>query len=194
MRRGLTAWGSALLLAVVGTQVAHAIGYRIVVPDRQQRAELLSASGHGYLSYLPLALALGFALLTALFALEARAALRRSAPQPCAWVFLLVAPVVFVVQEHLERLVHDGALPLEATLDRTFQVGLALQLPFAFVSYALARLLLVAARRLRRLLGSPQRARQALARVLTIPRSDAQAPRVAALALGYGERGPPSIV
>jgi hypothetical protein len=193
MRRGLTAWGATLVLAVAGTQAAHAIGYRIVAPDHGRREQLLSASGHGYLSYAPLALALGFAILAALLALEARAALSRSASRPCAWVFLLVAPVVFTVQEHLERLVHDGTLPLTATLEPAFQVGLVLQVPFALASYALARALLSAARTLGRLLGSPRRPRRQLAPVLSVPRGDARVPRVAALALGYGERGPPHL-
>lgn len=191
MRRGLTAWGSALVLAVVGTQVAHAVGYRLAAPDDDRRALLMSTTGHGYLSYAPLALALGFALLTVLLAGEVRAAVRRDGASPCAWLFLLVAPVVFVVQEHLERLVHDGALPLGTVLEGTFQLGLAMQVPFALAAYAVARLLLSAARRLGRLLGAPPRPRRLPTRLLAVPRLGVRAPRVAALALGYGERGPP---
>jgi hypothetical protein len=191
MRRGLTAWGTAVVLALIGTQVAHAVAYRVGTPDPGRREQLLSATGHGYLAQAPLALAIGFALLAVMLATEVRAAVGRNGTRPCAWVFLLVAPAVFTAQEHLERLAHDGQLPLGVVLDRTFQTGLALQLPFALAAYVAARLLLSAVRRLGRLLGAPPRRRPLAAR-LAIPRPDERSPRrLPALALGYGERGPP---
>jgi hypothetical protein len=195
MRRGATAWGSALVLAVIGTQVAHSVGYRLATPDDERRELVLNATGHGYLSHAPLALALGFGLLAALLAAEARAAVRGSTGSPCAWVFLLVAPVVFVAQEHIERLVHDGSFPLTILFDGAFELGLALQLPFALAAYGLARLLLSAARSLGKLLGPPGGSPRSSSRLVVVPpRIALWSPRVRALALGYSERGPPRLV
>jgi hypothetical protein len=102
-----------------------------------------------------------------------------------------LAPAIFVCQEHFERLLHDGVFPWGAVADRTFVVGLALQLPFAAVAYVLARLLLRAVRSLGGLLAnarcgcvvgeSPRWACLSLV-----------VPRVSVVALGYGSRGPPS--
>lgn len=192
MRRGLIAWGSTLVLAVVGTQVAHALAYRLVTPGEHDRDELLTATGHGYLAYAPLALALGFGVLVTVLIAEVRATARRSGTRACAWRFALVAPVVFFAQEHLERLAHDGAIPWSAALEGTFLTGLALQLPFALAAYLLARLLLSAARALGRRLGDRPPPRRAPTPHLASPRGQRRAPRVAALALGYGERGPPA--
>jgi hypothetical protein len=46
--------------------------------------------------------------------------------------------VVFVVQEHAERLAHDGQLPFLLT-DRTFLLGLVLQLPVGLAAVLIAR-------------------------------------------------------
>jgi hypothetical protein len=62
----------------------------------------------------------------------------RSAPP--TRVFPVVALATFVVQEHLERLVHGG-VPLLLT-SPAFLVGLVLQLPVALVAWGLARWLL----------------------------------------------------
>ncbi len=191
MRRGLIAWVSTLVLAVVGTQLAHALAYRLTTPDAHDRGQLLTATGHGYLTYAPLALALGFGVLVAVLLAEVRAAARRRGTQACAWRFAFVAPVVFAAQEHLERLAHDGAIPWSTALQGTFLAGLALQLPFALAAYLLARLLLSMARALGRRLIDRAPPRSAPVPEPAFPRIQPRAPRVAALALGYGERGPP---
>jgi hypothetical protein len=110
---------------------------------------------------------------------------------PRAWHFAVVAPAVFATQEHLERLIHDGAFPWTTVLGASFIAGLLLQLPFALVAYVLAQLLLDAARSLGELLAGRKRTRlrpdSARWPVGTII-----APRLPALAHGYGSRGPPA--
>jgi hypothetical protein len=193
MRRGPAAWCATLVLAVLGTQVAHALAYRLVSPDVSRREQLMSSTGHGYLDHAGLALGLAFALLTALLATEVRAAVLRRTATPCAWPFLLVAPVLFTAQEHIERLAHDGTLSLGTIAEPAFQVGLVLQLPFALAAYGLARLLLSAARSIGRRLGGLPTARRHGAPRIPRPRVPVRAPRRTSLALGYAERGPPRL-
>jgi hypothetical protein len=155
MRRSL-AWVLASVLAVAGSQLAHALAYRIVVGDPAARAHRLDATGHGYLAYLPQGL--GFAtavLLLALFSELRRGAGGVASSRSLAlWPFLVLAPLLFFCQEHFERLAHDGAFPWGAVAEPTFMVGLALQLPFALAAYLIARLLLRAARSLGRMFAS----------------------------------------
>jgi hypothetical protein len=192
-RRSLIVWLVVLPLAIAGTQVAHALAYRLATREAGERARELSATGHAYLSYLPLALAVGTVVVALALAVEVRFLVVRApgvGPRPGVWGFALLAPAIFACQEHFERLVHAGAFPWDAAGDPTFLVGLALQLPFAVAAYAVARLLLRAARSLGGLLGRPYpRPRTDVQRVR--PATLLSRPRVAALALGYGSRGPP---
>jgi hypothetical protein len=61
---------------------------------------------------------------------------------PRAWHFAALAPVGFVVQEHVERLVHDGSLPLSAWHQPTLWVGVLLQLPVSVFAWLVALTLL----------------------------------------------------
>ena len=54
MRRSL-AWALTLPLVLLGTEAAHALAYEVVYP--QAHARILLETGHGYLTWLPLALA-----------------------------------------------------------------------------------------------------------------------------------------
>jgi hypothetical protein len=191
--RRLIAWLVTLPLAVAGTQIAHALAYRLVTSSQSERAHELSATGHGYLVYLPLALAIGAVIVAFALAAEARQLVVTSDDSGLrtrAWHFAVVAPAVFSCQEHFERLLHDGVFPWDAVLAASFVTGLLLQLPFAFAAYALARLLLNAARSLGRLLARP-RLRWVRAAATKRPTIAFAAPRFPALALGYGSRGPP---
>ena len=99
-------------LSVVGSQLAHELAYRLVVLDSGVRAHELAATGHAYLAYLPLALAVCTALVGFALLKEARAAFARSRGsgyRPSARSFALLAPVIFICQEHFERLAHDGS-------------------------------------------------------------------------------------
>jgi hypothetical protein len=155
-RRGL-AWVLALPLAVVGSQLAHGLAYRLVIGD-QDLARELSASGHGYLAYAPVALAVCVALVVFALVRELQLAVLGRRPRharPSALSFAVLAPTIFVAQEYLERVVHEGGFPLDFVLEGTFAVGLALQLPFALAAYVVARLLLRATRAVARLLSTP---------------------------------------
>jgi hypothetical protein len=186
-------WLLTLPLAVVGSQLAHALAYRLVTPNELERTHELAASGHAYMAYVPIALAVGVVLVVVALSGELRFLLRaRHAPgsRPSALRFAMLAPAIFVCQEHFERFLHDGVFPVDAGLQPSFLVGLLLQLPFAFAAYLVARLLLRAVRSFRRLFGG--RARPRLVRdVAARPMVVLRVPRVAALALGYGSRGPP---
>ena len=180
----------SLGLAVVGSQLAHAAAYRAAAPDADVRAQLLDETGHAYLQHLPLLLALVTVVVALALVFESRAArVGGAASRPRAWAFALVTPAVFCVQEHVERLFHDGSFPWDAWADRTFVLGLAIQLPFAAAAYLLARLLLRAAHVLGRLLadhGAPIPVRGAgWARAALAP------PRATTGCLALGPRGPP---
>jgi hypothetical protein len=191
--RRLTVWLVTLPLAVAGTQLAHAIAYRLAVPEANERAHELSATGHGYMAYLPLALAIGAVLVTYAFVSEVLRLTRstkRIAMGPQAWHFAIVAPALFACQEHFERLFHGGAFPGDTALDASFIVGLLLQLPFALAAYGLSRLLLQAARTFGDRLARRRHRRLSSAKT-NWPSEGFITPRLAALALGYGSRGPP---
>jgi hypothetical protein len=186
----MVVWLLTLPLAIAGSQVAHALAYRLVVPGAHKREQELAAAGHGYYAYLPLMLAIGTVLVACALAVEVRHIAKAEASlRPRARPFAMLAPAIFCCQEYFERLIHDGAIPWETALSPTFGVGLLLQFPFAVAAYLLARTLLRAARVLGVLLAR-YRARRCGAVVLP-PTFVHTGPRVPALALGYGSRGPP---
>jgi hypothetical protein len=190
-RRGVV-WLLTLPLAVVGSQLGHALAYRLITPNEAQRDHELTATGHAYLAYAPGALAVcGVLVIVALSVELAHVLTDRRRARPAALPFAILAPAIFVFQEHFERLTHDGVFPWDAAAQPTFVVGLLLQLPFAAAAYLLARLLLGVVRSLGRSLSVPTRAR-ALTTAQLRPRARFVVPRVPALALGYGSRGPPA--
>lgn len=191
MRRRLT-WLVTVPLVLVSSQAAHWLAYRLVAGDAYERGHLLEGSGHGYLAFAPtilgglLALALG---ALALRALDARRGLVPS--RLSALPFGLLPFAAFAIQEHLERLLHDGAFPVAAALEPTFLVGFLLQVPFGMLAYLLARLLLRAADAVGRAFAG-ERPIFALPGILLPTALAIDRPRVRPLALGYAERGPPS--
>jgi len=195
MRRRTVAWLLAFPLAVAGSQVAHGLAYRLVTPDGGDRAHELTATGHAYLAYLPLVLAACTVLLVMGLAAELLRLAAHGFPRagrPSAWRFAILAPSIFVLQEHFERLAQNGGFPIDAALEPTFLVGLLLQAPFALAAYMLARLLLRVVRALAGLLSTSPRD----ARLGWSPRwhlTVVSLPRIPALALGYSSRGPPAL-
>jgi hypothetical protein len=95
--------------------------------------------------------------------------------------FALLAPAAFVVQEHLETLLHTGAAPFGTVLQPTFLAGLLLQIPFAVAGYAIARSLIRLADGVRALIGrrgrttahGSKRPAQARPRYRALPRTEA---------------------
>jgi hypothetical protein len=138
---------AALLVSVAcliaGSLVAHALAYAMVIPDGAERARVLAETGHGYLGELPLIVAALAAIAIVGVSAEVAGGLRRQPARTiAAWPFALTAPLGFALQEHLERFLANGHWPWTAALDPTFSPGLALQLPFAWLAWRVARLLL----------------------------------------------------
>ena len=120
-------------LVLAGSQAAHALAYDARLSRRRTSASVLLATGHGYLTWLPLVLALaGAVALVALLVARvdaARGQPARDAARRGRSRFL--PPATFVVQEVLELSLHTGTFGWHALLAPTFLPGLALQLPFA---------------------------------------------------------------
>jgi len=191
MLRVRTSWLLGLPLMAGGSLSAHAAGYRLALPDVHDRARGLQLTGHSYLEHLPLLVALIAAPTLVAFALAAFGAVGRRPRIPGPWAFALLPPLSFVLQEHLERLIHSGAFPWGASLERTFALGLLLQAPFALIAFLLARGMLAGIRViLRALARRPPRHRVRTPR-RPFGRPQVDVPRLAALALGHAERGPP---
>ena len=156
MRQRL-AWGVALPLALAGTQAAHALAYALVYPEASVRGTALATTGHAYFAWLPFVLGGGAACaLLSLGAAVVATARGRSPHVAPAWVFGLLAPTVFVLQEIIELSLHLGTVGWRAVLAPTFLPGLALQLPFALAAYLVARALLRVATALGRALAVPR--------------------------------------
>jgi hypothetical protein len=186
MRRGL-AWALTLPLVLLGTQAAHALAYDLVYP--QAHGRILLETGHGYLTWLPLTLALaGAVALAALGVAAADAARGRPARELPAWAFAFLPPATFVMQELLELSLHTGTFGWRAFLAPTFLPGVALQLPIALAAYLAARLLLRTAERVGRAL-----AQSPILHASTPLFVAPEAPLLRARVVGSGRssRGPP---
>ncbi len=130
MGRRLVAWTLTLPLAAAGVLAGHALAY---AATGAQLGEV-----HSYLDHLPqVALVLGTAGLVGV-------ALQQRGARGATWPYAFVGVAGFAAMEHLERLAHTGEVPWLLT-DRTFLLGLALQVPVALVCMAVARALLRAA-------------------------------------------------
>ena len=110
-----------------GVLVAHTLAYRLTGTPAD--------AFHSYLQHVPQIL-----LIASLLGLALGGAGRRlDAPNPV--FFGAIAVTTFVLQEHFERLVHEGTLPMLLTTP-AFLVGVLLQLPVGLLAWALARFLL----------------------------------------------------
>jgi hypothetical protein len=123
VRRRLLAWILVTPVAAAGVLVTHALAYRLT--------GVRPGPVHEYLAHGPQVVFVLASLALVGLALQDRSLSRFST----RWVAPL-APLGFVCQEHLERLVHTGQLPFLLT-SPTFLLGLALQLPVAAVCVVL---------------------------------------------------------
>ena len=188
----------SLPLAVAGWFTAHSVAYRLAAPDHHERAELLAATGHGYLELEPLFLAGGLVLVVAgLFASVTQGIHDRPDSRPSVRLFTLMPVLGFAVLEPVERLVAHGSVPAGVALETTFLVGLALQFPFAVAAFAfthaLHRLGHALGHLLRRWAGAarPLRAPALQLAVARLMREPAR-PLPLELAPGRGPRAPPA--
>ena len=132
-------------ITVAGLLAAHALSYRLTTASMHDEHALLDATGHGYLHLVQtVGLAVAIALVLAGVLMRLRSGQRSSRG---AWWIALAPPLAFVVQEHAERLVHDGVLATGLVLQPVFVFGLLLQIPFAGGALLLARMLLALADR-----------------------------------------------
>ena len=193
MRRPSLVWVLAASLTGIGSIWAHAVTYSIVAPDAAAHARLLARTGHGYLDQAPFVVGIAVGLVLLVLAFRAKAAARGgSVALPPPWGFAALPVVCFTIQEHLERFIHSGAVPIAAALEPTFLLGIALQLPFALAALLVARLLVGLAEELGRALAQPGPRRPPRGGALFSSCSVAvPVPRPPKLALGWSERGPP---
>jgi hypothetical protein len=192
MKRQLP-WLIAMPLAVVGTLAGHSVGYWAAVPDAHERAHVLAASGHAYLAYAPLAMGLSVALAALGLVAHALAAFRRREATGGTRIKLVaaLAPTAFVLQEVIERYVHDGYVPWQFVVSAPFLLGLATQVPFALLTAAIAFALATAARHVAQVIrgaGRPQARGTALTFLSWL---SVDLPTAPVLASGFAGRGPP---
>jgi hypothetical protein len=128
-------------IALVGIEAAHAIA-NAVFGSPAEDGELFASGSSGVALVPPLlAAVLGMVAVS----LGGRVVGRWSAPRQARSValpFAWLPPVAFVLLELVEGLLHAGTVPWGSTLEPTFFVGLALQVPFALAGYLIARALL----------------------------------------------------
>lgn len=138
MRAHRLAWLASLALMAAGGVTAHAAAYRLVAPPHPGHHH----AAEGGLAHLHLCLALcGTVVLVAFGASLLARARAWHALRPPLWLFAVLPPAGFAVQEHLERLLQTGALPWGTALEAVFAVGVLLQIPFALAAYLAARVL-----------------------------------------------------
>ena len=151
MRRHFV-WLVTLPLAVAGAELAHTATNRLFGSPTRSGGELFDGSGAGR-ELLPLLIAVALTLVVVALAGRVAGFWRSPGRSPGLMPFACVAPLVFVIQEHVESFLGTRQLPLTTVLDRSFLPGLALQLPFAAVAWLIARALLKVADGVRRLIG-----------------------------------------
>jgi hypothetical protein len=183
-------WLVTLPLALAGAELAHAATNSLFGSPTRPGWELFDGGGLGR-GLLPLLIAIALTLVVV--ALAGRVAgIWRSQDRSQGLVpFACVAPLVFVIQEHVESFLDTRQLPLTTVLDRSFLPGLALQLPFAAIAWLIARALLKAADGVRRLIARKQPA--LVAGVPRVVRQKAQGSwlRLARRSTACSGRGPP---
>jgi hypothetical protein len=109
------------------------------------------------------------------------------------WAFALLPPLGFAIQEIAERWLAGGSFPWWTVLQPTFGAGLLLQLPFAFLAYLFARLIVHAARRVAPVLRGASRGPAPLRpSVISMPVARLRATGTV-LASGHLARGPPLV-
>ena len=193
MRRRLP-WLLALPLMAAGSLAAHSLSYLFVSARAAEGAgEASERASRGSGSYL--VLLLGILAATGVVAAGARLRLGRTRQRGNAvspWLFFVLPPLAFVLQEFAERLLHAEAFPFQAALEPRFLLGLLLQLPFGLLALLLARALLRVVERLARALARVRRPRLTTTARWSL-RQALDLPRIPALALGYQQRGPPAL-
>ena len=192
MSRLRIAWLACLALMALGSVFAHALAYKLAAPAHGSHARMNHPHDSGVFPHVEVCLAVcgAVALLVLAASLLDRLRSTRALVAPL-WVFALVPPLGFVLQEHLEHALQTGALPLTAFAEPTFALGLVLQIPFALAAFGLARALLALAQALVERLRTSPRLRVVSPEPRLLPARVAGLPLLSALASGHGQRAPP---
>jgi hypothetical protein len=196
MTRRTAAWAISLPLVVASWLGAHCLAYWLLSPGAEHQMGMHADHGHAWLGYTPSLAIWGLAVVVAGLVLCVGAALQGHRPAPPPFrLFALLPPAGFVVQEHAERLIASGSIPLDLVLEPTFLLGLSLQLPFALAALLLTRALYYVGFGL----GRAMAARLALGPVvrcsppaLVLRPLSANLVSPSVLALGHGQRAPPA--
>jgi hypothetical protein len=172
-----------------GSLAAHSLTYLFISARASEHgAEMSERASSGGPSYL--VLFLGILAATTVVASGAQFLLGRRGTQLSPWLFFILPPFAFALQELSERLLRAEAFPFQAALEPRFMLGLLLQLPFGLLALLLARVLLRVVERLVCALARPKTPRLAAPGSWST-RQPFDLPRIPALALGYPQRGPP---
>jgi hypothetical protein len=189
-------WCVTLPLALVGTEVAHAIAYRLAYPEAAIRFRVLAQTGHGYFELMPVGLGLLAAVLVIGFVTDVVAVARgrRGCSVP-AWAFMLIPPLAYAIQECTERWMFGSDAPWLVVFQPSFHYGMLLQIPVALVTLLVAWLLLrvsasLGTALLERFQMRMRRVRRSLQRIL----DEARLPHACLGTLGRSTRGPPVTV
>lgn len=124
MRTRALTWALTLPLAGAGVLVGHDLTYRLVGS--------VDPGLHDYLAHAPQLIAILASVGLLGLAVDQRA-VRVGTTR-----FAFLGMAVFAIQEHVERLVHTGTIPFILT-DRTFLLGLLLQVPIGLACVAVAK-------------------------------------------------------
>ena len=193
MRRSL-AWLVAVPLMLAGSEAAHALAYRLAYPELHVRVHVLLVTGHGYLRWLPLVLGIAAAVVALSLLVTAVDAARGRAPRGLpAWAFALLPPLAFVVQEHLERLLHTGVFPWHEVghADVRARTRAPASVRAARLRDGAAAAPHRGARRPRGRAASRPRGRGSPPPRPRAPASEPPLPRLALISSGLAKRGPP---
>ena len=123
---------------VAGLFAGHSVGYRLATPDTHERADTLAHSGHGYLDYAPLTLAVCLGLLLAALLLRAVASFYGQPRRPAASRASSCCRRLHSSSRSTWRGSSIRAVPWTTAFEPSFLVGLALQLPSALAALLLA--------------------------------------------------------
>ncbi len=186
IRRAL--WLSPLPLIAAGSLAAHGLVYRLATPAGHDHVQPVS---HAPIAWYACAALCGAIALVALIGIALLSVRRGVRMRPPYWLVALVPPLGFAAQEQIGRVFHTGALTTMP--EASFVLGLLLQLPIALLALWLVRVVLATAIAVVRALDGFEPRRRA-ARITTQPAWTALVPSLPALALGYGERGPPALL
>ena len=191
MSRRLT-WLLTVPLMIGGLLAGHWLAYRATIGDAHARAHALDITGHSYLAFAPMIVAVCLALVLTALVLRVSVSFKGAGRTPPPAAFAALPLLAFALQEHLERYVHSGHLPWTAAFEPTFAIGIAVQLPFAFAALLVAEVLDSLAHAVGAALAATPPPRLARQLAPAAPIAAVPLPRRAVLARGYSGRAPPS--